>query len=161
MSASVESAAPADLPDIEGRADCERLVRSFYGRAMVDPIIGFIFVDIAELDLEAHVPAITSFWETVLLGAKTYAGGAFQPHAELNARVELREGHFERWLVLWFATVDELFAGERANLAKIHALRVARAFHGRLQSHAGVAPEHAPAAGLTVTLHGPSTQRSR
>lgn len=155
MSANAESpAATNDLPDIEDRADCERLVRSFYGRAMVDPMIGFIFVDVAKLDLEAHVPAIASFWETVLLGAKSYGGGAFQPHAELNARVELREGHFERWLVLWFATVDELFVGERANLAKIHALRVARAFHGRLQSHAAAAL--APAGGLNVTLHGPS-----
>ena len=36
--------------DIESRADCERLVRAFYGRALEDPIIGFIFVDVAKLD---------------------------------------------------------------------------------------------------------------
>jgi hemoglobin len=143
-----------DICDIEDRADIERLVRKFYGRAMADPIIGFIFVDVARLDLEAHVPAITSFWETVLLGSRTYSGSAFAPHAELHRRVELREGHFERWLLLWFATVDELFAGDRANLAKIHGLRVARAFHRRLQSLPG--PTHAGSEhGLTVTLHGP------
>jgi hypothetical protein len=54
------------MPDIETRDDCERLVRAFYGRALADPIIGFIFTDVARLDLEAHVPEITSFWETVL-----------------------------------------------------------------------------------------------
>jgi hemoglobin len=35
--------------DIETREDCERLVRSFYGRALEDPVIGFIFTDIARL----------------------------------------------------------------------------------------------------------------
>jgi hemoglobin len=121
-------------PDIETREDCERLVRAFYARAFADPMIGYLFTDVARLDLEAHVPRITSFWETILLDTRTYSGGAFGKHADLHAKSELREGHFERWLQLWFGTVDELFAGDRANLAKIHALRVARAFHGRLQS---------------------------
>ena len=46
---------------------------------------------------------------------------------------EAAGGHFERWLALWRATVDELFAGERAELAKAHAVRVAQAFHRRLE----------------------------
>ena len=122
------------MSDIETRADVERLVRAFYGRALTDPIIGYIFTDVAKLDLEAHVPEIASFWETILLGAQSYRGGAFRPHAELHMKVRLRSGHFERWLVLWRATVDELFEGDRAELAKAHALRVARAFHGRLEA---------------------------
>src|SRR3954467_15129103 len=89
------------LHDTGSRADCEQLVRAFYGRALQDPIIGFLFVDVAKLDLEAHVPQITSFWETILLGAQSYRGGAFRPHAALHAKVPLRAGHFERWLVLW------------------------------------------------------------
>ena len=138
------------LHDIETRADCERLVRAFYGRALSDPIIGFIFVDVAQLDLEAHVPRIASFWETILLGARTYGGGAFAPHAALNAKVRLREGHFAQWLHLWCDTVDELFAGERAELAKAHAHRVGKAFLARLQG----LPEPSPAiTGLTVTQH--------
>lgn len=118
--------------DIETREDCEQLVRTFYGRALADPIIGWLFVDVAHLDLEAHVPRITSFWETILLGARSYGGGAFAPHAALHAKAPLRQGHFARWLWLWEATVDELFGGERAELAKRHAQRVAAAFHARL-----------------------------
>jgi hemoglobin len=146
--------------DIETRADCERLVRAFYARAMTDPLIGWIFVDVAHLDLEAHVPQITSFWETILLGAQSYRGGAFRPHAALHMRVGLRQGHFERWLALWSATVDELFDGPRARLAKAHATRVANAFLSRLQSLPVAADQ--PAAGdpevgspiLAVTQHG-------
>jgi hemoglobin len=143
------------LRDISSRADCERLVRAFYGRALEDPMIGFIFVDVARLDLEAHVPAITSFWETILLGRKSYTSSAFAPHADLHAKVELREGHFERWLQLWFGTVDELFAGDRANQAKVHALRVAQAFHRRLQDFPSPADPDEPATGLTITHHAP------
>jgi hemoglobin len=144
------------LPDIETRADCERLVRAFYGSALQDPIIGYLFVDVARLDLEAHVPTITSFWETVLLDARSYRGGAFRPHAELHAKAGLRAGHFERWLRLWIGTVDELFAGPRADLAKAHALRVAHAFHGRLRSHPSPA-DRPPAAdgGLAITTRRP------
>lgn len=167
----------ADRHDIETRADVERLVRGFYGRALTDPVIGFLFVDVARLDLEAHVPVITSFWETILLGARSYGGGAFRPHAALNARVPLHAGHFERWLLLWRSTVDELFVGERAELAKAHAQRVARAFHGRLQGtrppaepdaagalavtrHGGAAPAGGAPGGLAVTRHGGTPSRS-
>src|SRR3954447_6216632 len=114
--------------DIESRDDCETLVRAFYAQAFADPLIGWLFTDVAKLDLEAHVPRITSFWETVLLGTPSYAGGAFRPHAELHTKAPLRGGHFVRWLALWDATVDELFAGTTANLAKAHAHRVANAF---------------------------------
>jgi hemoglobin len=124
------------VSDIATREDCERLVRAFYGRALEDPIIGWIFTDVAKLDLEKHIPVIASFWETVLLGARSYSGGAFRPHAELHAKVGLRGGHFVRWLALWEQTVDELFEGERAELAKAHAQRVARAFRQRLDAHA-------------------------
>ena len=138
--------------DLDTRADVERLVRAFYGRALTDPIIGFIFTDVAKLDLEAHVPRITSFWATILLGERTYGGGAFAPHARLHLQVGLRRGHFVQWLNLWTRTVDELFAGERAELAKAHAQRVAAAFYGRLQTLP--APASA-AAGLTVVQHRP------
>ena len=140
--------------DIESRADCERLVRAFYGQALEDPIIGFIFVDVAKLDLEAHVPRLTSFWETILLGAQSYGGGAFRPHAQLHGKVRLRRGHFDRWLALWRGTVDELFAGERAELAKAHAIRVARAFHERLEQMPSAPDAPPPPGGLTVTQHG-------
>ena len=147
-----------DRRDIASRADCERLVRSFYGRAFADPIIGFLFTDVARLDLEAHVPRITSFWETILLGARSYGGGAFRPHAALHAKAPLREAHFRRWVALWTETVDELFAGERAELAKAHAARVATAFHGRLQTMDP--PAEAPAGGTLVVVK-PGSARAR
>lgn len=143
--------------DIASREDVERLVERFYSRALTDPFIGWLFVDVAHLDLEEHLPRIASFWETILLGAKSYGGGAFAPHAQLHRQAELKAGHFDRWLALWREAVDELFAGPVAEEAKAHAHRVAYAFHRRLQ---GLPPdflsirprEHG---GLAVSQHGP------
>jgi hemoglobin len=143
--------------DIQTRDDCEQLVRDFYGRAFADPIIGFLFTDVAHLDLEAHVPRITSFWETILLGSQTYRGGAFAPHAALHAKVPLLKGHFDRWVWLWEQTVDGHFAGERAELAKLHARRVAVAFHARLSARPGSSPSQDQ---LVVTVHGATIDRS-
>jgi hemoglobin len=156
--------------DIETRADCERLVRAFYGRALEDPVIGWLFTDVARLDLESHVPRITNFWETILLGAQSYGGGAFRPHIELNAKARLKRGHFDRWLYLWRDTVDALFEGDRAELAKAHATRVAGAFESRLRSAEAQPFEFAPGipaddepatraglplAKLPISQHGP------
>lgn len=143
--------------DIETRADCERLVRAFYEKALEDPIIGFIFVDVARLDLAAHLPVIASFWETILLGARTYRGGAFGVHAELHRKVGLQSGHFKRWLGLWSGTVDELFEGGRADLAKAHALRVAQAFHERLQGLPAPLDPAPESQGLVITHHAPTS----
>jgi hemoglobin len=154
--ASVDGVA-SGCGDIETHADCERLVRVFYEKALTDPIIGFIFVDVAKLDLDAHLPVIASFWETILLGTKTYGGGAFGVHADLHAKVALQEGHFKRWLALWFATVDELFEGQRANLAKVHSLRVAQAFQHRLQGFPSLLDPAPEPQGLVITQHGGTT----
>ena len=129
------------MRDIETRADLEQLVRAFYIRAMADPIIGFVFTDVARLDLEAHVPVITDFWETILLGGQSYRGGAFRPHAELDRKVRLRYGHFARWVALWTLTIAEHFEGPRAEQAKAHAIRVANAFHRRLEGLPDEPPE--------------------
>jgi hemoglobin len=75
----------------------------------------------------------------------------------LGQRVRLRAGHFQRWLTLWGESVDELFAGERAELAKAHAQRVAQAFHARLRALEqgdAVPVTVAGGLGITVTHHG-------
>jgi hemoglobin len=142
--------------DIETRADCERLVRAFYGRALHDDVIGFLFTDVAHLDLEAHVPQITSFWETMLLGTQSYNGRPFRPHIELNYKARIRPGHFARWVALWTATVDELFVGPVAEMAKAHAVRVARAFSERIENINAAVDDGEPAPrGARLTIIPP------
>lgn len=126
---SPETPAARDLAD---RKDVETLIQTFYGRAFCDPLLGPVFLDIAHLDLDAHLPVICDFWETVLFRAGTYRRNALQVHAELHEKAPLTIHHFRRWLQLWVATTDDLFAGPKAAAAKTQAGRIAWAFSRRL-----------------------------
>lgn len=125
------------IADLVDRSDVGRLVQEFYRRAFADPLIGPIFTEVAKMDLTRHVPVICDFWSTVLFRSGLYRRNAFQAHLDLNALFPLQQEHFDRWLTLWVAVVDDLFAGEKADLAKLQATRIAGSIHRRLQGGSG------------------------
>lgn len=125
------------LADLHNRDDVFTLVSEFYRRAFADELLGPIFVDVARMDLDHHLPIICDFWETVLFRAGLYRRNALALHVNLNARAPLEWRHFERWLELWVATVDEQFAGQKAELAKVQGSRIAGSIHRRLQGGSG------------------------
>jgi hemoglobin len=124
--------APTRHGDIADRADLAALLREFYGRAFHDELLGPVFVDIAQMDLDAHLPTMCDFWETVLFQAGTYKRNALQPHQRVHALANLTPTHFARWLTLWKATVDDRHVGEKAELAKLQASRMAGAMSRRI-----------------------------
>ena len=126
-----------ELADLHDRDDVLALVNDFYTRAFADDLLGPIFVDVARMDLAHHLPIICDFWETVLFQAGLYRRNALQIHLSLNAKAPLRAEHFERWLALWTTTVDENFAGEKAELAKTQGGRIAGSIQRRLQGRSG------------------------
>ncbi|MBA2494112.1 MAG: group III truncated hemoglobin [Acidobacteria bacterium] len=112
-----------DKKDIETRADIDDLMNRFYARAMTDEKIGYIF-EIAELDLEHHLPITGDFWETMLFSTGNYhrhGRNPLQIHALLDEKTPLRPEHFRRWLEIFRASVDEAFVGERADFIKLRA----------------------------------------
>ena len=123
--------------DIGSRDDISALVVDFYTRAFADDLLGPVFTDIAEMDLQAHLPIMCDFWETVLFQAGRYRGNALRPHVALHAQVRLTAEHFSRWLALWTATVDERHAGVRAERAKDQATGIAHSIQRRLAGGTG------------------------
>lgn len=123
--------------DLRDRPDLERLVSALYTSAFRDPLIGPIFTDVAHLDLAHHLPIMCDFWQTVLFQAGLYRRNALALHVALHAKHPLDAPHFDRWLELWTATVDELFAGEKAELAKLQATRIAGSIGRRLAGRSG------------------------
>ena len=124
--------APPVLADIAGVDDVEALVVDFYRRAFADPLLGPVFLDVARMDLPAHLPAMRDFWMTVLFRAGRWSGNALEPHRALHARVALTEEHFARWLALWRATVTERHTGPVADRAVLQAERIAGSLQRRL-----------------------------
>jgi hemoglobin len=116
------------MKDIETRADIDRLMVKFYKRAIADDVIGYIFTDVARLNLKNHLPVIGDFWETLLFGTGDYQKherSPLQVHARLSEKSLLQFEHFNRWREIFARTVDEMFAGTRADFAKMRADAIA------------------------------------
>ena len=111
--------------DIETRADIEKLIIQFYEKVMINPVIGFIFTDVVKIDLAQHIPIIVDFWETILLDNPVYKKNAMEVHYDLNKKIPLQKEYFTEWLLLFCNTVDELFMGKIAALAKTRAKSIA------------------------------------
>jgi hemoglobin len=120
--------------DIAHRDDVATLVTTFYRRAFADDLLGPIFVDIAAMDLPTHLPVMCDFWESVLFRAGLYHRNALRPHLDLNTKVELTSAHFARWQALWTTTVDKRHIGNKAELAKVQATRIAGSISRRLHA---------------------------
>ena len=125
------------LPDITTAADIDHLIEVFYARVLSDPIIGFFFTDIAKIDLEKHLPVISAFWQLQLLGIPGYRGQTLAKHADIHQRATLTADHFHRWLYLFVGTIDQLFAGPRADLAKTRAAKIAQSMQHGLNQRQG------------------------
>lgn len=123
---------PDARSDIASRTDIETLVANFYSRAFDDPMLGPIFIDVAQMDLDEHLPVIADFWEVTLLRTGSYRRNALRPHLELHAKSALTTDHLLRWLGIWASTVDDYFGGPRAEFAKEQARRIAYSMGRRL-----------------------------
>tara|TARA_B110000091_G_C13710554_1_gene430268 strand:- start:374 stop:742 length:369 start_codon:yes stop_codon:yes gene_type:complete len=101
------------MRDIETKEDLAFLMREFYSTMLVDETIGYIFTDVAELDLEEHLPSLTNFWENMLFKSNGYKKDVMGIHLLLNGKEKLKPEHFERWLFLLDQTVRANFEGDR------------------------------------------------
>lgn len=110
------------LHDIRSAADVRTLIETFYAAVRPDSVIGHFFL---HLDWETHIPRISSFWEMVLFGDRSYAGDPMTAHIKLSERIPMEPVHFERWLALFDATVANNFAGPKADEARQRARTIA------------------------------------
>ncbi|MES2704699.1 MAG: group III truncated hemoglobin [Bacteroidota bacterium] len=120
--------------DIEYEADIEMLVNSFYSAVKQDDVIGHIFNTIIGDDWSGHLPVMYKFWGSVLLSKPGYTGNPIKKHVELDKIIPVSKEHFERWLLIWNTTVDELFEGEVAELAKTRAGLMANLINIKIES---------------------------
>lgn len=102
------------------------MVRTFYGKATKDPEIGHFFT---HTNFVEHFPRMFAFWNFILLDEPGFTGSVFDKHVGIG--IESR--HFPVWLRLFKETVDELFEGEKAELAKQRAEVIAFTFESKLK----------------------------
>jgi len=111
--------------DITTRNDIDNLVQSFYNKLLQDDLLHIIFEKMVLPNLEEHLKTIADFWDSILLDANNYRGNVTEKHFELDKQFPLSKTEFDRWLLHWNTTIDELFFGEKANIAKQRAQSIA------------------------------------
>jgi hemoglobin len=111
--------------DLDSRENIEAFVDRFYQRILADPQLAPIFLDIAAIDLEVHLPHIKDYWCKLLLGEQGYRRHTMNIHRQLHGKQALESGDFKRWLALFTATLDDNFAGERTERARQVAAAIA------------------------------------
>jgi hemoglobin len=116
--------------DTVDRGKIEEMVRQFYGTVLEDDMLAPIFIKSLGDDLNngkwyEHLNTLYKFWDLMMTGQRGYGGDPFPPHAFIGP---LYREHFERWLELFKATVDELFVPEIADKFYSKADRLAEQF---------------------------------
>jgi hemoglobin len=117
---------PRERHDVETVEDVEVLVRRFYQAVVPDPVLGPIFHDVG-VDWGVHIPKLVQFWAGRLLGVPGFDGNVAGAHLAVFARCPFGDREMTRWLELWHETLDDLFVGPTAEVAKARAAGAAEA----------------------------------
>lgn len=112
--------------DIIEPVDVKLLVDTFYAQVMKDEVIGHFFTTITEINLEDHMPIMYSFWENLLFFTGDYKRNPMEKHVEMHKKSSMTQAHFDQWLAIWKSTVDSLFRGKTAEMAKTKADQTAK-----------------------------------
>ena len=80
----------------------ERLVRAFYGRARLDPLLGPVFESKVR-DWEAHLARMCDFCSSILLMSGRYHGQPMAAHLPLP----IDTPYFDRWLEMFAAAAHD------------------------------------------------------
>ena len=119
--------------EISSRKEVFELVNAFYTRIRKDEFLGPIFNKMlsSEEIWAVHLEKLTDFWETNLFAVMKFKGNPMTAHQKVDKAFNhtITQDHFYEWLKLWNSTVDSLFVGEKAELAKERARRMSTHLH--------------------------------
>lgn len=118
----------SEYSDILTIDDVKLLVNDFYSKVRDNHLLAPVFNNVIGDNWPMHLEKMYGFWQTLLLDTPVYSGSPFLKHAQLPIGKE----HFDTWMSLFNATVDEHFSGEKANEAKWRAARMSEMFQYKL-----------------------------
>jgi hemoglobin len=86
---------------LDSRESIQILIDTFYEKVRKDELLAPFF---KHVHWQSHLPVMYNFWCSLILGDQSYQGKPFDRHV----RLKLNKSHFDQWLKLFFATVDEI-----------------------------------------------------
>jgi hemoglobin len=110
------------MPQIVCEESISDLISCFYSKVRRDDVLGPVFAaKIAADQWPAHLARMCDFWSAVMLGTRRFKGNPLLKHAAIR---DLREPMFDRWLVLFGETADEIFNSTAAAEFRDKAARI-------------------------------------
>jgi len=112
--------------DIENMDDILLFFHVFYGYLLKDELFIPFFKRMQENNImEEHIQVMANFWDNILFYSGKYEGNPMEKHSVINIMNRLEPTHFTKWLHYFNASMDELYSGEKASLAKDRAVSIA------------------------------------
>ena len=106
------------------------MVDRFYSKILKDELLADFFIqklgdEMISDEWQTHLGLLTDFWASIILGDTAYKGQPVKPHMHMEG---LKRETFERWLELFFQTVDRLYVKEAADTFKTRSQTIADNF---------------------------------
>ena len=96
------------------------MVELFYSRTQQDNLLGPIFQE-RVADWDAHYERMTRFWSSATMQAGTYSGRPIEAHSFGG----FTKAHFDRWVIMFTTTANDVFNSSDAKLLTDLAKRMA------------------------------------
>jgi hemoglobin len=120
------------VANIVEEASLPGLLELFYSRVRADDRIGPLFNDVVD-DWSSHRDRLCDFWSSVMLTSGKYKGNPMAVHLRQAARLD--PPMFERWLLLWKTTTDEILPPAAASAMQAKAGRISESLQRALKLH--------------------------
>jgi len=117
------------LADQITKDNIETMVMNFYARVLKDDIVGPFFIEELGEDMDnkywkPHLKKLVNFWATTVLEDNSYTRDPFNPHMVMDLETET----FDRWLKLFFETLEEVYEPQMADIFKEKSRNIAQDF---------------------------------
>lgn len=124
------------------RPQIEEVVKHFYARVRMDPVLGPLFIGILSTDPEiwhTHEAKIANFWANAILHERSYDGNPMLVHSGISA---IEPDMFTNWLALFDHTLSAKLPPDIALQWSTLAHRIGRGLRMGLdlQKHRDAAP---------------------
>ena len=112
------------------KENINQLVVTFYTKVLKNEKISPFFIEKLGPDMKSeiwqkHITLLTDFWYTISFGRGNYNGSPFAPHMQISG---LDRESFEKWLKLFFESLDKLYTEDIALKFKERASIIASNF---------------------------------
>ncbi|MBP7184635.1 MAG: group III truncated hemoglobin [Saprospiraceae bacterium] len=97
--------------DIKTRKDLEIIVLSFYTKVSNDELLGKVFENTLQNHWDKHISTMVDFFDNMIFYSGAYLGNPMELHLVLNTTKHLSHEQFDRWLIVFEATVTSVYEG--------------------------------------------------